>query len=74
MSPKNFLPRFSYLFKKIPLKSFLIFLSANDKKITKNEKKRNSREIDSREPLPMVDRKLACPVITEAFRVILVTG
>ena len=53
-SSKNFLSKIS----------LTIFFpkSENDKKITKNEKK-NGREIDRREPLPTVNRKLAIPVV-----------
>ena len=38
-----------------------IFFSENDKRITKKREEENSREIDRREPLPTVDRKLASP-------------
>jgi len=38
-----------------------IFLSQNDKEVTKNGKKINGSKIDRREPLATVNRKLARP-------------
>ena len=57
-----------FLFQTFFVKKFSLFKislnffskSENDKKITKNKK--NGRDIDRREPLPTVNRKLARPV------------